>query len=99
MNETLRVNGTAEISTNGAFLRLCEENGKLPKTVIKLNVEAVYMHCAKAFIRSKLWDQESHIDRSSFPSLGQVLKDHAQMRTPSKVIDVGLKLNEKTTLY
>ena len=99
MNETLRVNGHAEISSDETLLALCEENGKLPKTVIKLHVKAVYMHCAKAFIRSKLWDQDAQIERSSFPSLGQILKDQMQLKVPTKVIDAGLKLNAKTTLY
>jgi hypothetical protein len=46
--------------------------------VIRLTVESVYLHCAKAFMRSKLWDASHHIDRDQMPSMGEMLRD--QMR-------------------
>ncbi|MFT7486208.1 MAG: hypothetical protein ACI9F9_002063, partial [Candidatus Paceibacteria bacterium] len=47
-----------------------------PKLVIQLEVETLFMHCAKALLRSKLWAPESCIPRESFPTMGEILKDH-----------------------
>ena len=46
-----------------------------PKVCILLEVEEAFLHCAKALMRSKLWDPEVQIDRSEFPTMGRMLKD------------------------
>ncbi|WP_211461745.1 pyridoxamine 5'-phosphate oxidase family protein [Collimonas silvisoli] len=74
VDETLRVNGRAEISAEPALLEQFAMNGKLPRTVIIVKVEATYFHCSKALVRSKLWDPAQQIERSSFPSPGAILK-------------------------
>lgn len=74
IGETLRVNGRAEISVEPALLEQFAMNGKLPRTVIIVKVEAVYFHCSKALVRSKLWDPAQQIERSTFPSPGAILK-------------------------
>ena len=51
--------------------RAAAAEGKLPATVIVVEVKAVYMHCAKAFMRSELWSPESWPDRAKLPTLGQ----------------------------
>ncbi|WP_223548276.1 pyridoxamine 5'-phosphate oxidase family protein [Aestuariivivens sp. NBU2969] len=78
LDETLRVNGKAYISTDTAFLELFTSEIHTPKTCIVVNVEAVFLHCAKAFMRSGLWDLKTQIDRNSFPTMGQMLKDQLQ---------------------
>jgi hypothetical protein len=50
--------------------------GKLPKLAIVVDVQEVFTHCPKAFIRSKLWSEESRIDRSELPSYAEILRDH-----------------------
>lgn len=75
MNETLRVNGRAEITTDHALLEPLAVNRKVPQAGILVRVEEAYLHCAKALIRSKLWDPETQIDRKSFPSLGRMIAD------------------------
>jgi hypothetical protein len=50
--------------------------------VIKVTVAQAYLHCAKAFMRSKLWDVHSHIERSRLPSMGEMINDQAKMTTP-----------------
>ena len=75
MNETLRINGKARISTDDALRTRFAIDGKLPLSVIVVAVESVYMHCAKAFMRSELWQPDSWPDRASMPTLGQILKD------------------------
>lgn len=73
--ETFRVNGRAEISSDPALLERTAFQGKPPKAVIVVTVEEAYMHCGKALIRSKLWDPERHIAKGSFPSLARILSD------------------------
>ena len=75
MDETLRVNGRAYVSIDPEHLNLFSLKEKPPKTVIVFQVEEVFLHCAKALMRSKLWMSESQIDRSSFPTMGQMLKE------------------------
>lgn len=74
-DETLRVNGRAVLSTDPADLALCADARRTPALVIRLAVASVYLHCAKAFMRSKLWDASQHTDRSQMPSMGEMLRD------------------------
>ena len=84
MDETLRVNGTACLSDDAADLALCTTEVRTPKLVIKVTVAQAYLHCAKAFMRSKLWDKQSHMARSSMPSMGEMINEQAKMTTPSE---------------
>jgi PPOX class probable FMN-dependent enzyme len=84
MDETLRVNGTASLSVTPADLEQCTTEIRSPKLVIKVTVGQAYLHCAKAFMRSKLWDPQSHIERSLMPSMGEMINAQAQMTTPSE---------------
>jgi PPOX class probable FMN-dependent enzyme len=78
-NETLRVNGTAEIVDDPDLCAAHAVDGKPARSVMRITVHEVYFHCAKAFIRSRLWDPEAHQDRKSFPSLGQILADQTRI--------------------
>lgn len=73
--ETLRVNGRAEISTESTLLEATAHAGKPPKSVLVVTVEEAYMHCGKALIRSHLWDPARHLEKGAFPSLARVLAD------------------------
>jgi PPOX class probable FMN-dependent enzyme len=73
--ETLRVNGTAEISTDPALLSRWEANGRRPKSVLRVTVHEAFLHCGKALIRSRLWSDDYKIDRRQLPTYGQMLKD------------------------
>ncbi|MBI4182468.1 MAG: pyridoxamine 5'-phosphate oxidase family protein [Proteobacteria bacterium] len=73
MNETLRVNGTASVTAAPDLLDLMVVNGKRPVAAIRVAVEEVFFHCAKALIRSRLWDPSRHIDRAEFPSLARMI--------------------------
>lgn len=84
MDETLRVNGTASLSIAPADLEQCTTEIRAPKLVIKVVVSQAYLHCAKAFMRSKLWDPQSHIERALMPSMGEMINEQAQMTTPSE---------------
>jgi hypothetical protein len=75
MDETLRVNGKAVLSTHAEELDACKDARRTPKLVIRVTVEAAYLHCAKALMRSALWDGTRHIDRAAMPSMGEMMKD------------------------
>jgi PPOX class probable FMN-dependent enzyme len=74
-DETLRVNGRAVLSTDPADLALCADARRTPALVIRLTVESVYLHCAKAFMRSGLWDASRHVDRAQLPSMAEMMRD------------------------
>lgn len=75
INETLRVNGRARVTTNPALLDPLAVNGKVPRSGILVAAEEIYFHCGKALIRSDLWNPDKQIGRSDFPSLGRILAD------------------------
>ena len=79
MNETLRLNGTAEIRDDADLLALFADTGKLPISVIKITVREAYLHCAKSLMRSRLWQADAQIDRKSFPTLGAIIKDQLSL--------------------
>lgn len=73
--ETLRVNGRARVVTDDDLLAPTAVRGRLPTAGILVAVEEVYLHCAKALVRSKLWDDDHKVERRVLPSLGQMLAD------------------------
>jgi uncharacterized protein len=75
VDETLRINGRATLSTLAADRELCADAKRTPKLVIRVVVQAAYLHCAKALMRSALWDPTRHVPRSSLPSMGEMLRD------------------------
>ena len=75
MDETLRVNGRAVLSTDPADLALCVDARRSPLLVIRLAVESVYLHCGKAFMRAKLWDASRQVDRAQLPSMAEMMRD------------------------
>ena len=74
-DETLRVNGSARLSTSAADIGACTTPRRAPKLVVRVAVEAAYLHCAKAFMRSKLWEPGSLVDRSALPTAGKMISD------------------------
>ncbi|PTW63360.1 hypothetical protein C8N35_1011412 [Breoghania corrubedonensis] len=74
IGETLRINGSAEITTDPAFCASFAMNGKEPVTVLKVTAERVYFQCQKALVRSKLWAPETRIERTALPSTGTIIK-------------------------
>lgn len=73
IGETLRVMGRARIRADDGLRQRFAVNGRLPATVLEISVERAFVHCAKALVRSRLWDPQSRVPRDSLPSLGQML--------------------------
>jgi PPOX class probable FMN-dependent enzyme len=79
VDETLRVNGSAVLSVAPDDIALCSDERRAPKLVIKLTVQAAYLHCAKAFMRSRLWSPAARVDRGALPTIGQMIGDQTGM--------------------
>ena len=77
-DETLRVNGRALLSSDATDLQLFADAKRPPTLVIRVTVESVYLHCAKALMRSQLWDAARHLDRAVMPTMGEMLRDQIQ---------------------
>ena len=75
VDETLRVAGLAEIRADEDLLDRFAVDGRRPRTVLRIEVREAYLHCGKAFMRSRLWDPAAQIDRSSLPSMGEMMRD------------------------
>jgi PPOX class probable FMN-dependent enzyme len=70
---TLRVNGRARLSIDPELLASFAMDGKMPRSVLVIAVDAVYFQCSRAIIRSQLWTPERHVDAASLPTPGQIL--------------------------
>lgn len=75
VNETLRVNGTAEITTDPALLEPLAVRGQVPKTGLLVHIEEAYLHCAKALIRSDLWNADKMQPKGTLPSGGRMIAE------------------------
>lgn len=76
MNEMLRINGRARVTTDPGLMPLFLTDGKLPISIVMIEIDQVYLHCARALQRSALWDVSRQINRTTdFPTMGQMLAD------------------------
>ena len=73
--ETLRVNGRASVVRDADVRERTAAHGKRPQVAIAVEVQECFLHCAKAFKRSRLWQTEEWPERSVMPSLGRMLRD------------------------
>jgi uncharacterized protein len=99
IGETLRVNGRAAISVDPDLLEGFSVDGRAPKSVIMITVEAVYFQCARAILRSQLWDPDRHVARASLPSAGQMLAALTKNQLGGDTYDKALPERQRTTLY
>jgi uncharacterized protein len=97
--ETIRVNGRAAISIDPALAQSFLVDGKRPRAVLVVAVDRVFYQCAKAIVRSKLWDPSRHIDRKSLPSSGTILAELTEGRLGGEAHDREAPARLKATLY
>jgi PPOX class probable FMN-dependent enzyme len=98
-NETIRVTGRATISLDPMLTQRFVMEGKLPRSVIIVNVEQVFYQCAKAIVRSKLWDASRHVDRKSLPTPGTILAELTEGRLGGPEHDRTAPERLKATIY
>jgi uncharacterized protein len=99
VGETMRVNGRATISIDPELLQRFPVNGKLPRSVMLVEVETAFVHCSKAIVRSKLWDEATKIDRGSVPSLGAMITELSRGEMDGEAFDRAAPERIKAGLY
>ena len=99
MNETLRVNGNARITIDNNILEGLSAQGKAPRSALEISVKEAYLQCAKALIRSKLWEEDYRIERKSFPSLGKIISDQIGRGDDENRAEKSIQEGYRTKLY
>jgi hypothetical protein len=84
---TLRVNGRAQVSADPALLASFTMDGKSPRTVIVMVVDEIYFQCARAIVRSELWNPDRRVDPEELPTPGQILADMSENRIGGETYD------------
>lgn len=98
INETLRVNGRARMTTDAKLLEPLAMQEKAPKLGLIVAVEEAYFHCGKALIRSKLWAPEAQVERESFPTLGRIVAEQTKAITVAEA-EANMAEGYRTRLY
>ena len=99
VNETLRINGRAEIVIDPDMCASFAMQGKLPRSVLVVTVERIYFQCQKALVRSRLWDVEAQIPRSELPSTGKILEALSEKAIDGEEYDRNYPDRLKKTIY
>jgi PPOX class probable FMN-dependent enzyme len=97
--DTLRVNGTASVSTDEMLMRRFTEGDKPPRSVVLIDVKEIYLHCTKAIRRADLWNPANFADRSSFPTTGEIYRDQLALEYESAAIDAAFEKDAREHLY
>lgn len=84
VDETLRINGAAVVTADAEWRGRFVERGKQPATVMVLTVRELFLHCAKALMRSALWHPEARQDRAVLPTMGEMLRDQIGDSVPAE---------------
>jgi len=102
-DDTLRVNGKASLVNDPDILKEMSVENRVPKLAIVVKVSEVFLHCAKAFRRSHLWDPDHFQDRGEMPSLSKIILDQTTGAPTDDIvmrsIDDALEDDYKKTLY
>jgi len=84
---TLRLYGTAQLSIDPELLTSFAVKGQAPRSVIVIALERVYFQCARAIVRSDLWNAERHVDPAALPTPGDILAVMSQARVGGQAYD------------
>jgi uncharacterized protein len=96
---SMRVNGRAQLSTDGELCTSFTMEGKVPKCVIIVTVTSAYTQCQKAIARSKLWDVSQHVKPSDLPTVGEMMEHLSPGSFDGKAYDAAYPERMKQTIY
>jgi uncharacterized protein len=85
LGETLRVNGRARLTRDSELLSILRTKGDPPQLGLAIDVQEVYLHCAKAFMRGQVWDPSTWLPREELPKASQIYRDHRD--TPGLTVE------------
>jgi PPOX class probable FMN-dependent enzyme len=105
--DTLRVNGRGRVTKDPRLLEQCAVDGKTPKFGVIVAVDEAFLHCAKAFRRSRLWEAGAQVPRATMPTLARMIMDQmaekANEAKPAeakvKAVDAEIEEDYRTQLY
>ena len=92
----IRVNGTAQLSTDASLISRFEQKGRHPRTVILIRVAEVYSQCARALMRARLWDK---CDAPDLPSIGEILREQSTREFDGAAYDAEWEERAKRTMW
>lgn len=95
----LRLNGRAKISVEAALLESFSVKGNAPRSVLVIEIGEIYFQCARALIRSNLWNVESHVDAAALPTPGQILASMSQGDVGGKAYDEAWQDRASKTMW
>ena len=99
LGTTLRVNGRAHLSADPELLASFAVEGQSPRSVIVIAVEEVYFQCARALVRSDLWNPAKHVDASLLPTPGQILANLSEDRVGGEAYDRAWPERARQTMW
>jgi PPOX class probable FMN-dependent enzyme len=105
--DTLRVNGRGRVTKDPRLLAECTVDGKAPKLGVIVDVDEAFLHCAKAFRRSRLWEADAQIPRATMPTLARMIMDQMaekanEAKPPEaevRAVDAEIEEDYRTQLY
>ncbi|MCO1654555.1 MSMEG_1061 family FMN-dependent PPOX-type flavoprotein [Pseudonocardia humida] len=97
--DTLRLNGTARIVTGAPYLERMAVRGSVPVLAVEVLVEELFLHCAKAFARSSLWNAASWPERAAVPTAGEIVRGQRGAEVSAAAVDEMLARDVATNQY
>lgn len=98
-NDTVRINGRARIVYRPDFADRLTVKGSTPEVAIVVEIDELFLHCAKAFLRSSLWDTATWPGTGAVPSAGKLVKGQYAVPGPARGIDAALRRDGRVNQY
>lgn len=99
LDETLRVNGRASLSTEPDVRAQCAIDSRIPKVAVVVDVEECFVHCAKAFRRGAVWDTTTWPSSAERPSAAQMFNEHLSLGLDPAIIEADLEASYRATIW
>lgn len=96
---TFRANGRAHLSIDPDLLASFEVEGKAPRSVIVMQIDELYFQCARAIVRSELWNPARHIDTSTLPTPGEILASMTENQVGGEAYDKAWPERARQTMW
>jgi PPOX class probable FMN-dependent enzyme len=99
IDETLRVNGRAHLTSDADVLERTSMDGVRPKVAVVVEVSECYIHCGKALRRAGMWDTDSWREPGDRPSPAAIITEHLQLDVDPSVVEADLEASYRKTLW
>ena len=96
---TFRANGKAQLSIDPDLLASFEVEGKAPRSVIVMKIDELYFQCARAIVRSELWNPARHIDTGTLPTPGEILASMTDNQVGGEAYDKAWPERARQTMW